>query len=124
MHDRQRRDLLRALFWLVCLLPTAAVGAWSFSLRTDRHREAAAERIGSALGMRVTLDAVRYPLPGLTLLEGFRAYDPETDALVLRSCATRSGTLGRRTRTRRLANGSVRRQGIAALRHARTSAEA
>ena len=25
MHDRQRRDLLRALFWLVCLLPTAAV---------------------------------------------------------------------------------------------------
>ena len=83
MHDRQRRELLRALFLLVCLLPTAAVGAWSFSLRTDRHREAAAERIGAALGMRVTLDAVRYPLPGLTLLEGFRAYDPETDALVL-----------------------------------------
>lgn len=83
MHDRQRRDLLRALFWLVCLLPTAAVGAWSYSLRTAGHREAAAERIGAALGMRVTLDAVRYPLPGLTLLEGFRAYDPETDALVL-----------------------------------------
>ena len=83
MHDRQRRELLRALFWLVCLLPTAAVGAWSFSLRTDRHREAVAERIGSAIGMRVTLGAVRYPLPGLTLLEGFRAYDPETDALVL-----------------------------------------
>ena len=83
MHDRQRRDLLRALFWLVCLLPTIVVGAWSYSLRTTGHREAVAERIGAALGMRVTLDDVRYPLPGLTLLVGFRAYDPETDALVL-----------------------------------------
>ncbi|MGC3970205.1 MAG: hypothetical protein QM775_23615 [Pirellulales bacterium] len=83
MHDVQRRALLRALFWLVCLLPTAAVGAWSYSLRTAGHRAAAEDRIGSALGMRVTLEAIRYPQPGLILLEGFRAYDPETDALVL-----------------------------------------
>jgi len=83
MHDAQRRALLRALFWLVCLLPTAAIGAWSYSLRTDGHRRAAEERIGAALGMRVTLEAIRYPQPGLVLLEGLRAYDPETDKPVL-----------------------------------------
>jgi len=87
LADSQRRTLLRGLFAALVVLPIVATVVWAVVLRSDTYRKAWEDGLSPALGMRVTIDAVRHPRPGTTLFEGFRCYDPETDALVL-ECRT------------------------------------
>ncbi|MCE9604023.1 MAG: hypothetical protein K8U03_03875 [Planctomycetia bacterium] len=96
MHESQRRSLLRVLFVLFCVLPTAATLLYGYAGRSKSTREAWQVRLGAASGMRVELDGIGYPRPGSALLEGLRCYDPETGALVLhcRSVETISDSEG------------------------------
>lgn len=82
LHDRTRRRITLALFVLLCMAPTAgvlAVGLWRCS---PSHVEAEAARISGELDLRVTLDGVRHPRPGVVVYEGVRVADPETDQTV------------------------------------------
>jgi hypothetical protein len=80
MHDRTRRMLCRAGFLALCVLPTAAVFAWSSSRTSRAHVSACAAERSRELGLRVALAGVSYPRPGATLYEGIELADSETGA--------------------------------------------
>jgi len=83
MHESQRRSLARVLFVAACILPTVAALVYGFALRTGSHRSTIATRIGTASGLRIEIDRVRYPRPGAALFEGVRGLDPETSQTVV-----------------------------------------
>lgn len=87
LSDRRRRTLLRSLFLAVGVLPIVATVVWAAVLRTDVYRASWTRGLSAAWGLRVTLDDVRHPRPGVVLLAGLRGYDPETDAVVV-ECRT------------------------------------
>ena len=82
MHSQVRRFWCRAGFLLGCLLPTLVVGGWLAYQRTDSYRATLARRwseaIAQRLGVRVSIDDVTRPEPGLTRLTGVLFLDPET----------------------------------------------
>ena len=82
MHSQVRRFWCRAGFLLGCLLPTLVVGGWLAYQRTDSYRAILARRwseaIAQRLGVRVSIDDVTRPEPGLTRLTGVLFLDPET----------------------------------------------
>jgi hypothetical protein len=88
MHDRTRRLLGRLSFLAFCLAPTLAMSAWIGVVRSPAYiaaRKAAWERtIAQQTGLAVSMDAVRSPARGITVLEGLTLRDPETDACVAR----------------------------------------
>lgn len=83
MHETQRRSLLRVLFVATCILPTLGTLLYGFVLRSGSHRAALATKIGTACGLKIEIDRVRYPRPGGALLEGVRGLDPETSQVVV-----------------------------------------
>ena len=85
LYDRTRRRITLALFLVLCVAPTLAVSAWCFSRRLPAHVRSEARCLGWQLGMKVSLEDVHYPRPGMVRYEGLVLYDPETGGRVL-SC--------------------------------------
>jgi hypothetical protein len=78
LHDHTRRRIAIALFFTLCLAPTVGVWAWCLSKRLPNHLQSEADRLSWQLGVKVELDAVRYPRPGAAVYEGVRLSNPET----------------------------------------------
>lgn len=86
LDDRTRRHVHVVLFGLLCLVPTAAVVGWAAWLRLPWYAADQAERLGLCLGLKVNLEGIRHPRPGLTVYEGLELCEPATGRPILR-CA-------------------------------------
>ncbi len=84
LHDKTRRRIALATFFAAGVLPTVLVSGWATWWHSSWHVRAEAERLEWQLGMRVTLDGVRHPRPGVVIYEGLKLRDPETDRPVFR----------------------------------------
>jgi len=95
LHDRTRRHLCIAGFFLLCVTPTVLVAGWCVTrhlpgrtaAEAQRHlSDAAAEarRLKLVLGFDVSLDGVTHLRPGVVLYEGLELRDPETGDAILR----------------------------------------
>ncbi|MCH5372841.1 MAG: hypothetical protein JJ992_02605, partial [Planctomycetes bacterium] len=86
MHEGTRRLVCRLAFLLICLLPTIAVVGWICIVRSSAYQSAERaswqRELSSQWGLTVTLDAVRHPRRGVTLLDAVRLFEPETGELV------------------------------------------
>jgi hypothetical protein len=87
LAESQRRTLVRVLFVAVCLLPVLGIAAWALSLKLSGYRTRWEESLSNLTGLRVVVENVHYPRPGIGRVEGLRGYDAETDAVVL-TCRT------------------------------------
>jgi hypothetical protein len=72
------------LFWLVCVLPTAGILAWTLAVKLPWHVRAEAQHLGWRLGLHVTLGAVAHLRPGVTVYEGLELADPATGHVAVR----------------------------------------
>jgi len=84
LHDRTRRLVCRTAFIALCVLPALGVLAESSMLGTGSRRRACEAELSQAAGLRVTLDGLSYPRPGITLYDGVMLTDPETGARLAR----------------------------------------
>ena len=84
LHDCVRRRITLAIFLLGCVAPTAVVLAWGVSRWLPWHTKAEASRLGRELGLRVSLEKVHHPRPGVVRYEGLRLCDPETGQTLFR----------------------------------------
>ena len=87
IHQRARRRICQAAFFLFCVMPTTGLLAWTMTLTTAGHTARCREEIGRWLGMEVWFERVSYPQPGLSLYKRFELVDAETGQAVLR-CRT------------------------------------
>jgi hypothetical protein len=83
LHDRTRRRINLLVFLLVCVAPTAILAAWGVSRQLDRHVKQEARRLGSLLGMKVVLESMQHPRPGVVLYRGLELANSETGKTVL-----------------------------------------
>ena len=84
LHDRTRRRICVAGFFLLCILPTVLVAGWCVAWHLPGHVSAEARRLTRQLGLDVTLEGLRHLRPGVVLYEGLELADPETGRSVLR----------------------------------------
>lgn len=83
LHDRTRRSIQGLLFFVLCIAPTLGITAWCIARRLPGQVRAEAQRLSWQLGVKVELDDVRYPRPGVTRYENLVASDPETGRKLL-----------------------------------------
>ncbi len=84
LHDRTRRLICRTAFFAVCVLPALAVWAESSVLSSPSHKQTCEASLSQATGLRVAVDGVSYPRPGITLYTGLDLADPETGVRLAR----------------------------------------
>lgn len=84
LHDTTRRQLCKALFVVMALLPTASVVAWCIARRLPSRMEAEAQSLGRQLGLEVRLQGLKYPRPGEVVYEGLQIVDCETSQVLFR----------------------------------------
>jgi len=84
LHDNTRRRICRAVFLLLCVVPTAGVSVWCARRHLPGVAAAEAERLERELGLDVSLAGLRYLRPGRVLYEGLELADPETGRPLLR----------------------------------------
>ena len=84
MHDRTRRQLGMLAFVVLCLVPTAIVLAYGVAWRLPGQVGKEAGRLSSLLGLKVALQGVEYPRPGVVRYAGLELTDAETQKTVLR----------------------------------------
>jgi len=83
LHDKTRRRVCRAGFFLLCVVPTVLVAGWC-AVRCRPGRVAAeAQRLSRELGLVVSLDDVQHPRPGVVRYVGLKLADPETGGTIL-----------------------------------------
>ena len=68
LHDRVRRRICIAGFFLLCLVPTALVVGWAVAWRLPSHVRGEARRIGHQMGFDVSLGSVEHLRPGAVRL--------------------------------------------------------
>lgn len=85
LHETTRRRLGLAVFVGLCLAPTAGVLAWGVSRMLPTHARGEAARLGQQLGLRVDLEKVRHPRPGVVVYEGLQLAEPESARVILRA---------------------------------------
>jgi hypothetical protein len=85
LHDRTRRRINLLVFLFLCVVPTAAVTGWGVSRRLPGRVQAEARRLEQLLRLKVTLEAVEYPRPGMVRYRGLELADPGTSGRIL-SC--------------------------------------
>jgi hypothetical protein len=84
LHDRVRRRICIAGFFVLAVAPTVAVLGLGVAWRLPSHVRAEAERLGRQLVMDVSLDGVEHPLPGVIRYHGLDLSSPETGRTVAR----------------------------------------
>ena len=77
MHDRTRRLICRVLFLTLALLPTLAVFGWAMSYHWPGAQGRLEAALCQQLGLRVSIDRVSYPQPGVTVFKGLKLADAE-----------------------------------------------
>ncbi len=84
LHDRTRRRICLAAFFVLCLAPTALVAAWCVAWQLPGHLSAEIERLRRETGLEIAIDDMTCPRPGTMLYRGLTVADPETGQTVLR----------------------------------------
>jgi hypothetical protein len=85
LHDKTRRRICLACFFLFCIAPTLGAAAWCAMRHLPWAPKSEAQRLGRQLGLEVRLRGLKYLRPGVVLYEGFQLADPETGRRLL-SC--------------------------------------
>ncbi len=84
LHDKTRRRICLAAFFLLCLTPTVLVAAWCIAWQLPGHRSGEIARLRQQTGLEVALDGLEHLQPGTVLYRGLVLSDPETGAAVFR----------------------------------------
>jgi len=87
LHDKTRRRICLAGFFLLCVVPTVLVAGWCIVRCRPGRVAAEAQRLSRELGLDVSLDDVQYPQPGVIRYVGLELTDPETGCTMLQ-CRT------------------------------------
>ncbi|HEY2882671.1 MAG TPA: hypothetical protein VGJ15_09565 [Pirellulales bacterium] len=82
LHDRTRRQLCRAIFLLLGLLPATVAVAWSVKLHSSAYLAEIQANIATVTGLEVHLGSVAHPQPGRTRLEDIQLLDPASGQVV------------------------------------------
>ncbi len=83
MHQSSKRRLCRLVFLVGCVFPTLAVVAWATAERLPSTRSARLAKVERMLGMRVLVDSLSTPTPGVYRATGVKLKNVETGALTL-----------------------------------------
>ena len=78
LYDHTRRQICIAAFLGLCVLPTLAVAAWSIARHLPWNKQAEEQRLSQELGLDVSIESMKYTLPGVVRVLGLRLTDPET----------------------------------------------
>jgi len=78
LHDRTRRRLCIAGFFVFCIAPTALISAWGVARHWPGYVQSEVRRLSGQLGLAVSLDGLRYLRPGVVRYEGLQLADAET----------------------------------------------
>ncbi|MGA2061013.1 MAG: hypothetical protein ABSG67_11065 [Thermoguttaceae bacterium] len=78
MHDKTRRRICLAGFFLFCIAPTLGAAAWCAMRHMPWSAQEEANSLGRQLGLEVRLAGLKYLRPGVVLYEDFELHDPET----------------------------------------------
>ncbi len=81
---RSSRQLGLAAFFLLCIVPTAAVLGWCIAWRLPWYAGSEAAGLGRELGLTVAIQGLRHPRPGTVVYEGLVLSDPESGRWILR----------------------------------------
>jgi hypothetical protein len=84
LHDKTRRRICMAGFFLLCVVPTLIASAWCAMRHLPWTAQEEAKCLGRQLGLEVRLAGLKNLRPGAVLYEGFELADPETDQCLLR----------------------------------------
>ena len=84
LHDRTRQRICVAAFLLFCVLPAALILLWGITRHWPGYVAAEARRLGRQLGLRVSLEGLKYLRPGAVLYQGLHLANPETGETLLR----------------------------------------
>ena len=77
LHERTRRQVGLSAFVLLGLLPTMGILMWGVSRCMPSQETDMEERLSELFGLKVTVEAVEYPEPGLVRLRGVVFHRPE-----------------------------------------------
>lgn len=91
LHDSTRRQICKAAFTWLCLLPTIGVCGWTIARRLPLDRQAEEARLSGELGVAVSIQSMAHTLPGVVRYTGLKLTDPETGAPLL-SCGELEAT--------------------------------
>ncbi len=91
LHDRTRRRLYLAAFFVLAVAPTVAIVGWCAWQNRPGHVQAEADRLGRVLGLDVALDRFTHPRPGVVAYDGLKLLDHETGCTIL-SCRSLTAT--------------------------------
>lgn len=85
LHDKTRRWICLAGFFLFCIAPTIGIIAWCAMRHLPSTASNAAKELGSRLGMEVRFKSLVNVRPGVVRYESFELSDPETNRCLLKS---------------------------------------
>jgi hypothetical protein len=83
LYDQTRRRICIALFFILCVAPTALVIAWCIERHLPGYVRQETDRLQRQLGVRAELERFWQPKPGRTVYEGLRIRDAETGRDIL-----------------------------------------
>jgi hypothetical protein len=84
LHDKTRRRICLAGFFLFCVAPTLGAAFWCAMRHLPWTAQEEAKCLGRQLGLEVRLAGLKNLRPGAVLYEGFELADPETNHCLLR----------------------------------------
>ncbi len=83
LSDSTRRKITLALFFAFCVVPTIGVLVFVAWHNRPGHVQAEANRLGSLLGRKVTLESVEHPRPNVTVYHELTVSDSESGKQLL-----------------------------------------
>ncbi len=83
LHDKTRRRLCMAGFFLFCVAPALGAAAWCVTRNLPWAAEDEAQMLSRQLGLEVRIEGLKNLKPGVVLYEGFQLADPETGQSLL-----------------------------------------
>jgi hypothetical protein len=84
LHETTRKQVYRALFFALALVPTVAVLAWGVARHLPGRAQQLADELSAQLSLDVRLSDVSHPRPGVLLLTDLAVADPETGLPLLK----------------------------------------
>ncbi len=92
LHERTQRRLCRTAFFPLCVLPTLLVALWCVWINLPGRTTELENKWAQATGLRVSIDDLSHPQPGLVRLKTIQFSNPTTEQQV---ASISSGTLVR-----------------------------
>jgi hypothetical protein len=85
MHELQRKQLVRTLFVLLCVLPAVVICVFSVWMHTSAYRDRLSAVVERTTGTTVRIERITHPQPFVTRIYGLEVTDPETSNLLMES---------------------------------------